>query len=54
MSGEVVVRQNGRGELVMPYEVFRRADFGQLCARLGLRPSQPDRNASGERRKAKR
>lgn len=37
------------GEIIMPLEDFRKADYGKLCAHLGLRPSQPDRRADGSR-----
>lgn len=48
------VRQRpSSGELVMSWEAFRAADYGQLCQYLGLRPSQPDRDAQGKRRRPK-
>jgi hypothetical protein len=39
------VRTTARGELVMPFAVFKAADYGQLCQRLGLRPSKPSATA---------
>lgn len=39
------VRVTSRGEVVMPFAVFKAADFGQLCQALGLRPSKPNASA---------
>lgn len=38
----VTVRQRrSTGEVVLPFDVFRRADHGQLCSMLGLRVVGP-------------
>lgn len=37
-----------RRELVLSFDEFRTADYGQLCQFLGLRPSKPHLNAAGQ------
>ena len=45
--------RTGHRRLTMPFEVFQGADYGQLCQYLGLRPSKPNHDAHGRRRRAR-
>lgn len=40
------VRLTPSGEVVMSLAAFKAADYGQLCAALGLRPSKPNTSAT--------
>lgn len=42
------------GAIVMSLDTFRQADYGQLCARLGLKPSEPFSRADGTKAKRTR
>lgn len=46
-------QRRSTGELVVDARTFADLDFGQLCQRLGLRPSQPHVRADGSRHRSK-
>jgi hypothetical protein len=43
-----------RSGLTLTHGAFRGADYGQVCAFLGLRPSKPHEDASGNDRRRRR
>jgi hypothetical protein len=42
------------GAIVMDLSDFKAAEYGGVCQRLGLRPSQPWRDAEGRNRRPRR
>lgn len=50
----MIRQRRSTGALIMDRDTFRQADYGSLCERLGLRPSEPFTRADGTKAKRPR